>query len=70
LKVCRLPTTPGIPCCASGSPAFGTTHGGGTVPFLIYRMGAMNNRPQVNKQLVDGTVGNTLRRLYYDVAEI
>jgi hypothetical protein len=33
-------------------------------------MGAMNNRPQVNKQLVDGTVGNTLRRLYYDVAEI
>ena len=45
-------------------------HGGGTVPFLIYRMGAMNNRPQVNKQLVGGTVANTLRRLYYDVAEI
>lgn len=45
-------------------------HGGGTVPFLIYRMGAMNNRPQVNKHLVGGTVANTLRRLYYDVAEV
>ncbi|MFY9838954.1 MAG: amidohydrolase family protein, partial [Xanthobacteraceae bacterium] len=45
-------------------------HGGGTVPFLIYRMSAMNNRPQVAKQMVGGTVANTLRRLYYDVAEI
>jgi 6-methylsalicylate decarboxylase len=45
-------------------------HGGGTVPFLIYRMSAMNNRPQVAKQMVGGTVANTLRHLYYDVAEI
>jgi predicted TIM-barrel fold metal-dependent hydrolase len=45
-------------------------HGGGTVPFLIYRMSAMNNRPQVAKQMLGGTVANTLRRLYYDVAEI
>jgi hypothetical protein len=29
-------------------------HGGGTVPFLIYRMSAMNNRPQVAKQMLGG----------------
>jgi 6-methylsalicylate decarboxylase len=45
-------------------------HGGGTVPFLIYRMSAMNNRPYVAEKLEGGTVANTLRRLYYDVAEI
>ena len=45
-------------------------HGGGTVPFLVYRMGAMNHRPHVAKNLEGGTVADTLRRLYYDVAEI
>ena len=45
-------------------------HGGGTVPFLIYRMSAMNDRASVTEHLVGGTVANTLRRLYYDVAEI
>jgi predicted TIM-barrel fold metal-dependent hydrolase len=45
-------------------------HGGGTVPFLIYRMSAMNNRPHIAKYLAGGTVAGTLRRLYYDVAEI
>lgn len=45
-------------------------HGGGTVPFLVYRMSAMNNRPRVAEKLEGGTVADTLRRLYYDVAEI
>lgn len=45
-------------------------HGGGTVPFLMYRMSAMNYRPRVAEKLEGGTVANTLRRLYYDVAEI
>lgn len=45
-------------------------HGGGTVPFLVYRMGAMNHRPHIAKNLEGGTVAETLRRLYYDVAEI
>jgi 6-methylsalicylate decarboxylase len=45
-------------------------HGGGTVPFLVYRMSAMNNRPKVAEHLTDGNVAKTLRGLYYDVAEI
>lgn len=45
-------------------------HGGGTVPFLVYRMGAMNHRPHIAKNLEGGTVADTLRHLYYDVAEI
>jgi predicted TIM-barrel fold metal-dependent hydrolase len=45
-------------------------HGGGTVPFLLYRMSAMNNHPRVAEKLAGGTVADTLRRLYYDVAEI
>jgi predicted TIM-barrel fold metal-dependent hydrolase len=45
-------------------------HGGGTVPFLVYRMGAMNHRARVAEHLADGMVANTLRQLYYDVAEI
>jgi predicted TIM-barrel fold metal-dependent hydrolase len=45
-------------------------HGGGAVPFLVYRMSAMNNHPRVAERLAGGTVANTLRRLYYDVAEI
>jgi 6-methylsalicylate decarboxylase len=45
-------------------------HGGGTVPFLVYRMGAMNNHSKVAEHLTDGNVAKTLRGLYYDVAEI
>lgn len=45
-------------------------HGGGTVPFLMYRMSAMNYRPRVAEHMVLGTVANTLRSLYYDVAEV
>jgi 6-methylsalicylate decarboxylase len=45
-------------------------HGGGTIPFLIYRMSAMNNRPHVAERMVGGRVTDTLRHLYYDVAEI
>jgi predicted TIM-barrel fold metal-dependent hydrolase len=44
-------------------------HGGGTVPFLIYRMSAMNNNPRVAANLPGGTVASALRALYYDVAE-
>jgi 6-methylsalicylate decarboxylase len=43
-------------------------HGGGTVPFLMYRLRQMNfKRPD---KLIGGTVEDTLRTLYYDVAEI
>jgi predicted TIM-barrel fold metal-dependent hydrolase len=45
-------------------------HGGGTVPFLIYRMSAMNHRPRVAEYMAGGTVANSLRSLYYDVAEV
>jgi predicted TIM-barrel fold metal-dependent hydrolase len=45
-------------------------HGGGTVPFLAYRMGAMDHRPQVRDRLPGGSVASALRGLYYDVAEI
>lgn len=45
-------------------------HGGGTVPFLAYRLSAMDHNPKVNKHLIGGTVAGTLRGLYYDVAEI
>jgi predicted TIM-barrel fold metal-dependent hydrolase len=45
-------------------------HGGGTVPFLAYRMSAMNHRPQVRDKLPCGSVAGALRGLYYDVAEI
>jgi predicted TIM-barrel fold metal-dependent hydrolase len=45
-------------------------HGGGTIPFLVYRMGAMNHRPKVRERLPGGTVASALRRLYYDVAEV
>lgn len=44
-------------------------HGGGTVPFLIYRMSAMNNNPRVAANLPGGTVVSALRALHYDVAE-
>jgi predicted TIM-barrel fold metal-dependent hydrolase len=43
-------------------------HGGGTIPFLTYRLRQMDHkRPD---KLVGGTVEGTLRRLYYDVAEV
>ena len=43
-------------------------HGGGTIPFLTYRLSQMDHkRPD---QLISGTVAGTLRTLYYDVAEI
>jgi predicted TIM-barrel fold metal-dependent hydrolase len=45
-------------------------HGGGTVPFLVYRMSAMDNRPQVRERLPGGSVRSALRTLYYDVAEV
>lgn len=44
-------------------------HGGGTVPFLVYRMGAMNNNPRVAAKLPGGSVASALRLLHYDVAE-
>jgi 6-methylsalicylate decarboxylase len=45
-------------------------HGGGTIPFLIYRMSAMNNKPNAVERLPGGTVASALGSLYYDVAEI
>src|SRR5260370_38957732 len=45
-------------------------HGGGTVPFLAYRLSAMEHRPNVRQHLPGGTVASALRGLYYDVAEI
>jgi 6-methylsalicylate decarboxylase len=45
-------------------------HGGGTVPFLLYRMSAMNNNPRIAERLPGGSVASALRGLYYDVAEI
>jgi len=45
-------------------------HGGGTIPFLVYRISAMNNKPNPQERLPGGTVSSALRGLYYDVAEI
>ena len=45
-------------------------HGGGTIPFLVYRMSAMDENPRVREGLPGGSVASALRRLYYDVAEI
>ena len=45
-------------------------HGGGSIPFLVYRMSAMNNKPNPQKRLPGGTVSSALHGLYYDVAEI
>jgi len=45
-------------------------HGGGTIPFLTYRLGAMDHKPEVRERLRGATVKGTLRRLWYDVAEI
>lgn len=46
------------------------SHGGGTVPFLLYRMSAMDDNPRIAAHLPGGSVANTLRRLHYDVAEV
>jgi predicted TIM-barrel fold metal-dependent hydrolase len=45
-------------------------HGGGTIPFLVYRMSAMDMNPKLREHLPDGSVASALRGLYYDVAEI
>jgi predicted TIM-barrel fold metal-dependent hydrolase len=45
-------------------------HGGGTIPFLLYRLGAMDVKPKIAANLPGGTVASALRGLYYDVAEI
>jgi 6-methylsalicylate decarboxylase len=45
-------------------------HGGGTVPFLLYRMSAMDDNSRVAANLTGGSVAKTLQRLHYDVAGI
>ncbi len=45
-------------------------HGGGTIPFLAYRISAMDHKPQVRERLPGGSVKTALRSLWYDVAEI
>lgn len=45
-------------------------HGGGTIPFLVYRMSAMNDNPRIAAKLPGGSVASALRTLYYDVAEV
>ena len=45
-------------------------HGGGTIPFLTYRLGAMDHNPKVRERLPGGSVASALRGLWYDVAEI
>lgn len=43
-------------------------HGGGTVPFLTYRLRQMDHKR--SDRLIGGTVAGTLRSLYFDVAEV
>ena len=45
-------------------------HGGGAIPFLVYRAGAMDHKPPISAHLPGGTVAGALRGLYYDVAEV
>ena len=45
-------------------------HGGGTIPFLAYRLSAMDYKPQVRDHLPGGSIKSALRGLWYDVAEI
>lgn len=45
-------------------------HGAGTIPFLAYRLSAMDKKPHIAKNLPGGTVASALRGLYYDVAEV
>jgi predicted TIM-barrel fold metal-dependent hydrolase len=43
-------------------------HGGGTVPFLTYRMRQMNHKAR--ERLPGGSIDAALRGLYYDIAEV
>ena len=45
-------------------------HGAGTLPFLAYRLSAMDKKPAIRQHLPGGSVASALRGLYYDVAEI
>jgi len=45
-------------------------HGAGTIPFLAYRLSAMDKKPHISRNLPGGSVASALRGLYYDVAEI
>jgi predicted TIM-barrel fold metal-dependent hydrolase len=45
-------------------------HGAGTIPFLVYRLSAMDKKPAIREHLPGGSVASALRGLYYDVAEI
>lgn len=45
-------------------------HGGGTMPFLAYRLSAMDHRPKLSQHMPGGNLAGALRHLYYDVAEI
>lgn len=45
-------------------------HGAGTIPFLAYRLSAMDKKPNIREHLPGGSVASALRSLYYDVAEI
>lgn len=45
-------------------------HGGGTLPFLAYRLSAMDKKPKIRERLPGGSVASALRGLYYDVAEV
>ena len=45
-------------------------HGAGTIPFLVYRLGAMDKKPPIRANLPGSSVASALRGFYYDVAEI
>jgi predicted TIM-barrel fold metal-dependent hydrolase len=45
-------------------------HGAGAIPFLAYRLSAMDKKPMIREHLPGGSVASALRELYYDVAEI
>jgi predicted TIM-barrel fold metal-dependent hydrolase len=45
-------------------------HGAGCIPFLAYRLSAMDKKPPIREKLPGGSVAGALRGLYYDVAEI
>jgi predicted TIM-barrel fold metal-dependent hydrolase len=45
-------------------------HGAGTIPFLAYRISAMDKKPPIREHLAGGSVASALRGLYYDIAEI
>jgi predicted TIM-barrel fold metal-dependent hydrolase len=45
-------------------------HGGGTIPFLAYRLSAMDKKTHIREFLPGGSVASALRTLYYDIAEV